>query len=290
MSSSLVLSVLTDAVLAGAAEVVRTRMSGLLDAHYKDATELVTAADTRSDAAIVSVLNARLPAIDPQISMHLEESGAAGGTGAKRVGADPLDGTSHFVAGGNLYSVQAYYAEDGVPLVGVVFQPEVYLPLRETPRCLGRLVTATRGAGAFTRRTEWRGEAFRCGRPRRLRADADSGTRALVGCVSISGKMTSEERARAVRAHEAGVIGSMTGAGNAGGNVLMMVFGGQDVYANFGAGVDLDLMPPQVIAIEAGLVVWGVDRRPPIWHVPKQPVVFARTEEAAERVLRAAGL
>ena len=69
---------------------------------------------------------------------------------------------------------------------------------------------------------------------------------------------------------------------------MMVLFGGQHVYANFGAGEDLDLIPPQVIAIEAGLTVWGVDRKPPVWHVRKQPFVIAPNEEIAERFLRAA--
>jgi 3'-phosphoadenosine 5'-phosphosulfate (PAPS) 3'-phosphatase len=71
---------------------------------------------------------------------------------------------------------------------------------------------------------------------------------------------------------------------------MMIVFGGQDVYANFGAGEELDLAPPQVIAEEAGLTVWGFDRRPPVWHVRKQPFVVARSPEMAERFLSAAGL
>jgi len=281
--------VLSAAALAGAAEILQVRAGGSIDATYKDATELVTLADTRSDAAILAVLEARLPAIDPHITFHLEESGVAGEPGAKRVGADPLDGTSHFVAGGNLYSVQAHYAEDGVPLVGVVFQPEVFLPMQEARRCLGRLVTAVRGQGAFVQRTEWRGETFHVGRRRRVRARPDAGTRALVGCVPVSGKMTPDERSIALRVQASGVISATTGTGGAGGNVMMIVFGGQDVYANFGAGTDLDLMPPQVIALEAGLVVWGMDRLAPVWHVSKQPVIVARTEAAAERVLQAAG-
>ena len=287
---SAILPVLVDAVVAGAAEIMRVRGTGTIGASYKDATELVTVADTRSDAAILTLLQARLPAIDPAISLQLEESGIAGEPGTKRVGADPLDGTSHFVSGGNLYSVQAHYAEDGVPLVGVVFQPEVFLPLSETRRCRGRLVTAIAGHGAFIQRTDWRGDTFHVGRRRRVKAQPDAGTRSLVGCVPITGKMTVDERAIALRVQGTGIIGSSTGTGNAGGNVLMIVFGGQDVYANFGAGTDLDLMPPQVIALEAGLTVWGMDRRPPVWHVTKQPVVFARTENVAERVLNAAGL
>lgn len=83
--------------------MVRARQEGAVLSTYKDATELVTTADTRSDAAISRVLAARLPTIDPAISFHLEESGFSGAQGAKRVGANPLDGTSHFVAGGSLY-------------------------------------------------------------------------------------------------------------------------------------------------------------------------------------------
>ena len=38
---------------------------------------------------------------------------------------------------------------------------------------------------------------------------------------------------------------------SAGANILMVVFGGQDVYANLGAGNELDIAPGQVIAQEA---------------------------------------
>ena len=103
-----VLDVLCDAVLAGAAEVVRTRMSGLIEEHYKDATELGTAADERSDAAMRELFEARLRVLDPAIVYHLEESGQSGPPGERRVGGDPLDGTSHFATGGTLYSVQAH--------------------------------------------------------------------------------------------------------------------------------------------------------------------------------------
>jgi 3'-phosphoadenosine 5'-phosphosulfate (PAPS) 3'-phosphatase len=71
---------------------------------------------------------------------------------------------------------------------------------------------------------------------------------------------------------------------------MLSIFGGQDVYANFGAGEDLDLIPPQVIAHEAGLTVWGLDRKLPVWHVAKQPFIVAPDAEIAERFLLAAGL
>jgi 3'-phosphoadenosine 5'-phosphosulfate (PAPS) 3'-phosphatase len=284
-------AVLAAAVQAGAARILDVRRSGTVGGAFKNATELVTEADRQSDTAILSVLTAHLPAIDPTLSVHLEESGVTGTPGARRIGADPLDGTSHFASGGNLYSVQAHYLDDGAPLVGVVFQPEVFLPLAETDRPVGRFVSAIRGQGAFTRRTEFVDGAFRMSASRRVTAEGwTAGARPLVACVPYSGKMRPDERDRARRVYDSGILGATTGTGGAGGNVMMIVFGGQDVYANFGAGEDLDLAPPQVIAEEAGLTVWGPDRRPPIWHVRKQPFVVARDAAMAERLLDVAGL
>jgi 3'-phosphoadenosine 5'-phosphosulfate (PAPS) 3'-phosphatase len=284
-----ILEILTDAVLAGAARVLDVRRTGTIGATYKDRTELVTEADRQSDAAILSVFRVRFPAVDPSISFHLEESGISGTPGAHRVGADPLDGTSHFASGGTFYSVQAHYIEDGVPVVGVVFQPEAYLPLFETENCAGRLASAIRGGGAFVQRSEFTGAGFRLGEKRKITARPEPNTRAYVSCVPVTGKMSEPEKTRARRVHESGLIGAATGVGGAGGNVMMVLFGGQDVYANFGAGDDLDLAPPQVIAEEAGLTVWGPDRRPPVWHVRKQPFIAAPSPRIAELFLSAAG-
>ena len=184
----------------------------------------------------------------------------------------------------------AHYVEDGVPLIGVVFQPEVYLPLDQTERCVGRFAFALRGGGAFVRQSVFEGADFEFGETRRLTRRDFPETRTYVACVPLSTKMTTEERERASRVHRSGIIASSTGTGGAGGNVMMVVLGGQHVYANFGAGDELDLIPPQVIAEEAGLTVWGIDRRPPVWKVSKQPFVVAPTPRVAEQFLVAAGL
>lgn len=282
--------ILTDAVLAGAARVLDTRRSGAVNAHYKDATEMVTDADKASDAAMLAVFRARLPHVDPTMSLHLEESGISGGDSARRVGADPLDGTNHFAAGGTLYCVQAHYIDNGAPLVGVVFQPEVFLPLSESPQPAGRLVSAIRGQGAFSYRTEWTDTRFVLSEARRVTRRPSPGTRTFAACVPFTLKMKPEERALAENVHKAGIISASTGTGNAGGNTMMVIFGGHEVYANFGAGEDLDLVPGQVIAEEVGLTVWGPDRQPPVWFVRKQPFVIAPDDAIAERVLSAAGL
>jgi 3'-phosphoadenosine 5'-phosphosulfate (PAPS) 3'-phosphatase len=288
-------NVLFDAVMLGAAEILAVKSSGRITAGYKDATELVTAADRASDTAILAAFQSRFPAIDPEISFHLEESGFTGPPGRKRAGADPLDGTNHFACGGNLYCIQAHYVEDGVPLAGVVFQPEIYLPLNESENgesanCTGRIAFAVRGGGAFAERTEFAAGKFTRGGRRRVQRKTWPETKTYVSCVPITPKMTAEERDRVRRIQDSGIIAVTTGAGSAGANVMMTIFGGQHVYANFGAGEDLDLIPPQIIAEEAGMTVWGIERRSPVWITRKQPFVVAARPELAELFLKTAGL
>jgi 3'-phosphoadenosine 5'-phosphosulfate (PAPS) 3'-phosphatase len=285
-----ILEILIAGATSGAVQVLTVRASGEFTGQYKDATELVTQADQRSDAAMLGIFESRFGALDPTISWRLEESGASGPQGARWVGADPLDGTNHFAAGGTAYSVQAHYVENGVPLAGVVFQPEVYLPLAESAHCTGRLAYAIRDGGAFVERTEFTGAEFVRHQARRVRKPALVEVRRYVACVPLSTKMTPEEWKRAERVLESGIVAATTGVGGAGGNVMMTIFGGQHVYANLGAGEDLDLIPPQVIALEAGLTVWGADRTPPIWNVRKQPLIVAPNAQIAERFLQAAGL
>ena len=282
--------VLVAAVLAGGREIVAARLAGNVGARYKDAREFVTTADHQSDAAILAVFQSRLPAIDPAISFHLEESGVTGAPGAKIAGADPLDGTNHFAAGGTSYSVMAHYVENGVPQVGVVFQPEVFLPLAESTSCMGRLVFAIAGGGAYVQRSEFTGDGFSLRKSRRVVGAVTQQIRPIVACVPFGSKMSDDERERAARVYASGIVASTTGVGGAGGNVMLSIFGGQDVYANFGAGEDLDLIPPQVIAHEAGLTVWDLNRKLPVWNVRKQPFIVAPNDEIAERFLQAAGL
>ncbi len=92
---------------------------------------------------------------------------------------------------GFLYSVMAHFVEDGVGWVGVVFQPEVFLPLSGDGKLyLGRLVTAVRGEGAFVQRTEFRNDAFILSEKRRVTRRAPPQTKAFVACVPFGSKMT----------------------------------------------------------------------------------------------------
>ena len=287
MNTVQILNVLIDATLAGAREVLAVRRAGLQEVEYKDARELVTIADQHADRAMREIFERDL---ESGIALALEESGRPDEFGDRWVGADPLDGTNHFACGGTAYSIQAHYVERGIPQAGVVFQPEVFLPLAETPECVGRLAYAVRGQGAFLRRTTCTGSDFSQSQPRPLRLNPTPATRSYAACVPISSKMSPEERSRATRVLESGLVAVTTGAGGAGANAMVTLTGGQHVYANLGAGEDLDLIPPQVIAEEAGATVWGVDRQPLKWFVRKQPFVLAVNPQVAESFLAAAGL
>jgi 3'-phosphoadenosine 5'-phosphosulfate (PAPS) 3'-phosphatase len=285
--------ILERAVLLGAAEVLALKRAGTVHAEYKDATELVTEADRRSDAAILNEFRTSLTPLDPEIVFHLEESGHTGtpNNAGKVAGADPIDGTNHFACGGQSYSIQAHYVENGIPKIGIILQPEVYLPLSESDRPIGRIVRAITGAGADTARTEFIAptQTFTLSERRRLTKSPNPSTKSYVACVPLSTKMTADEKARALRVYNSGLISVTTGLGGAAANILMTIFGGQQVYANFGAGEDLDLIPGQVIATEAGMVVWDLNGNPPQWEgIRKQPFLIAPDEAIARRFLNAA--
>ena len=220
---------LVDAVVAGASQILDVRGDAVDIRRYKANRELVTVADERSDAAMSAVFADRLARVAPGVGWHLEESGRQHAEDATAwVGADPLDGTQPFASGGTQYCVQAHYLEGGVPLVGVIFQPEVHLPLDGRSGATGRLVWAIRGGGAFVQRSTWRRRSFTLARSRSIAVRRRRPPHALTACVSIGVKMTPDERARAIRLLGDPIVGATAGTGSAGGNILMAVFGGLD--------------------------------------------------------------
>ncbi len=96
-------------------------------------SNLVTEADTRSEALIRKMIAERYP----DDAMLGEEGGASTGSGTGRWIVDPLDGTTNFAHGYRCFCVSIAYEKDGLVVVGAVFDPmavEMYL--------------AERGAGA----------------------------------------------------------------------------------------------------------------------------------------------
>jgi len=90
-----------------------------LEREIKDDKSFVTAADTESEEEIVSVIRAAYPDHD----IVGEESGELGNASAYQWVIDPLDGTTNFVNGIPLFAVSIAVLKDGVPVVGVVYNP-----------------------------------------------------------------------------------------------------------------------------------------------------------------------
>jgi 3'(2'), 5'-bisphosphate nucleotidase len=115
--------------LAGA-EVARMQR-GELGVEMKPGDEPVTVADRRASELIVAGLAESFPD-DPVISEELPP--APGALGAPRYWlVDPIDGTKDFIRGEDGYSVMIGLVCDGVPTVGVVFQPAVDRLFAGTP-------------------------------------------------------------------------------------------------------------------------------------------------------------
>lgn len=117
------------------AEVLRAAFGQTQAARRKShRRDLVTAADTASERAIL----AALAEATPEIGLLSEEAGVTRPNAALMWVVDPLDGTSNFARGYPIFSISiACVAPDG-PLCGVVLDP-----LRR------ELFHATRGGGAW---------------------------------------------------------------------------------------------------------------------------------------------
>lgn len=109
--------------------------SDRLDIHSKlNEADIVTAADKASEAIIVKSIKH----LYPSHSILSEEMGAENHDGEYRWIIDPLDGTTNFSAGIPIFAVSIGIEHDGVPVVGVVYDP-----------VLDELFTAVKGQGAF---------------------------------------------------------------------------------------------------------------------------------------------
>ena len=107
--------------IAGA-EALRMQR-GELQVEMKPGDEPVTVADRRASELIVAGLAGSFPD-DPIISEELAP--APGALGAPRFWlVDPIDGTKDFIRGEDGYSVMIGLVCDGVPTVGVVYQPAI---------------------------------------------------------------------------------------------------------------------------------------------------------------------
>lgn len=108
-----------------------------LDVHYKKYREPVSIVDLASNDAIIRRLSKAFP-LDDILSEESKglEAPMLGGKGATWI-IDPLDGTTNFISHIPLFAVMIARVEDGIPTVGVIYDP-----------LHGEMFTAEKGKGA----------------------------------------------------------------------------------------------------------------------------------------------
>jgi myo-inositol-1(or 4)-monophosphatase len=115
------------------AEVLRRLRGGHVRIREKGRADLVTEADTGSEAAIIDSIRG----VFPDHAFLAEESGAAGMHGGYRWIVDPLDGTTNFAHGIDLFCISIAVALENDVLAGIVLNP-----------VSGELFSAARDRGA----------------------------------------------------------------------------------------------------------------------------------------------
>ena len=115
------------------AGVLRERFGQANTVRKKSAVDLVTEADTLSEARIIEAIRSRFP----DHGVMAEESGTEKGDADYLWIIDPLDGTTNFAHQLPLFAVSIAFAEKGDITTGVVLNP-----------MSGELFTATRQEGA----------------------------------------------------------------------------------------------------------------------------------------------
>ena len=105
------------------------------DIEFKGATSLVTYVDKTAEANIVTALRRLIPDAG-----YVTEEGTAGSNNEKFTWViDPLDGTTNFLHGIAPHSVSIGLLEDGIPVIGVVYevkQDEMFYAWKDSPAFL----------------------------------------------------------------------------------------------------------------------------------------------------------
>jgi myo-inositol-1(or 4)-monophosphatase len=115
-------------------EVLREKWGKARTIAFKGGIDLVTDADTASEAAVLGFLRDRFPTA----AILAEESGASGAQRGLRFVVDPLDGTTNYAHGIPQFAVNVAALDDDGIVAGATLDP-----------IRGELFTAGRGQGAW---------------------------------------------------------------------------------------------------------------------------------------------
>jgi myo-inositol-1(or 4)-monophosphatase len=129
------LSQLAQSVDREAGALLKSRVGKIKSVDYKSAFNIVTDVDKASDELIVNAIKAKYP----DDGFLAEESGEELSRRSKRRWIiDPLDGTTNYTHSYPFFSVSIGVEEDGVMVLGVVYNPMA-----------DEMFVAERGGGAF---------------------------------------------------------------------------------------------------------------------------------------------
>lgn len=114
-------------------KILRNYFGKLTQINKKGKIDLVTQADLESEEAIIATIRERFP----EHGIIAEETGRHPGSEDGQWVIDPLDGTTNYAHGIDIFAVSIAFCQDTDSLVGIVFNP-----------LHGELFTATKGCGA----------------------------------------------------------------------------------------------------------------------------------------------
>jgi myo-inositol-1(or 4)-monophosphatase len=243
-----------------AATARRMRSEAITDVETKSTdTDVVTAADKAVERQVIEALRQERPGDGVLGEEYGDSAGAV--TGAVRWIVDPIDGTVNYLYGLPQYAVSLAAEVDGVVVAGVVRNAAT-----------GDEWTATQGGGA------WRGD-------RRL-----TGSRRTTLDQTLLATGFGYDAAR--RAHQGRVIAELItqvrdirrfGAGSL--DLCMVAEGSVDAYFEKGLS-PWDHAAGGLIALEAGLVVSGIDGAPAGSEmlIAAPPAIFAQLHDALAKL------
>ncbi len=215
------------------AEILKLVAAGFEVEHKADASP-VTVCDRAAELIILAALAEAAPGI-PVIAEEEVAAGRIPAHGETYFLVDPLDGTKEFVRGGDDYTVNIGLIVDGVPRLGVVYQPAL-------DRLWGGLV----GDGAFVEEGPERHPIAT--RPLGDRRDA-------VASKSHFNQATADYLEQAIGACEHVSVGSSL-------KFCMVAEGRADIYPRLSPTSEWDTAAGHAILLAAGGRVDGLDATP----------------------------
>lgn len=202
--------------------------STALPVEWKDAEEPVTLADRAVSDLCVNGLRAAFPH-DLVISEEEPEDRTARLSASRFWLVDPIDGTKDFIAGRPGFSVMIGLVSDGVPVLGMVYQPAA-----------ARLWIAQKGVGAY--------ECIEQETPRRMTVSSisDLESARMVSSASSPAELVGKLRDRA------GIRDDLQ-VGSVGVKLCLIAASRRDLYVNPGNRCKLwDTAAPEIILSESG--------------------------------------